>query len=81
MFIFITMNNPGPYVAAGKALPEQELHAWEKVSMQRLRIGTDTTTPVVEAASDVDSGTRNGCNRIWKHIEGYLEREFVTPYL
>ncbi|HUO00711.1 MAG TPA: hypothetical protein VMU69_31325 [Bradyrhizobium sp.] len=43
---------------ARKALPEQELHAWEKISVQRIRIGTDTAPPVVEAASDVDSATR-----------------------
>lgn len=41
-----------------KALPEQELHAWEKISLQRIRIGTDAAPPVVEAASDVDSATR-----------------------
>jgi hypothetical protein len=41
-----------------RALAEQELHGWEKVSLQRIRIGADTAPPSVESASDVDSGTR-----------------------
>lgn len=43
---------------ARKALPEQELHAWEKTSLQRIRIGSDITPPNVEPTSDVDSTTR-----------------------
>lgn len=43
---------------ARRTLPEQDLHAWEKISLQRIRIGSDATPPVVEASSDVDSITR-----------------------
>jgi hypothetical protein len=41
-----------------RVLPEQEFHAWEKVSLQRIRIGNETAPPAVEPASDVDSTTR-----------------------
>jgi transcriptional regulator with XRE-family HTH domain len=43
---------------ARRALPEQELFAWEKVSLQRIRIGSDSAPPILEAASDIDSTTR-----------------------
>jgi transcriptional regulator with XRE-family HTH domain len=43
---------------ARRALPEQELFAWEKISMQRIRIGSDTTPPTLEPMSDVDVVTR-----------------------
>src|SRR5262249_8471546 len=38
-----------------KVLPEQELHAWEKTSLQRVRIGVENAPPVLEPAFDVDS--------------------------
>jgi hypothetical protein len=41
-----------------KALPEQDLHAWEKISLNRIRIGSESTVPMMEPASDVDSSTR-----------------------
>ena len=43
---------------ARQALPEQDLHSWEKVSLQRVRIGTDTAPPPIESVSDVDIATR-----------------------
>ena len=41
------------------ALPEQELSAWERVPLTRLRIGHDTHPPAVEQAPDVDATTRD----------------------
>jgi transcriptional regulator with XRE-family HTH domain len=41
-----------------KLLPEQDLHAWEKISLNRIRIGSESTTPMIEPASDVDLITR-----------------------
>lgn len=43
---------------ARRVLPEQELFAWEKISLQRLRIGSDVAPPTVEPSSDVDTTTR-----------------------
>jgi transcriptional regulator with XRE-family HTH domain len=45
-------------LAARRVFPEQDLFAWEKVSLQRIRIGADAAPPVLEPASDVDSTTR-----------------------
>ncbi|MGD9902811.1 MAG: helix-turn-helix domain-containing protein [Vicinamibacterales bacterium] len=50
---------------ARKALPEQDLHAWEKITLQRLRIGADSAPPAIEPASDVDSSTRE---RVLTHV-------------
>ncbi len=41
-----------------KLLPEQDLTAWEKVAIQRTRIASDVPSPSLEAASDIDSTTR-----------------------
>lgn len=41
------------------ALPEQELSAWERVPLTRLRIGQDTDHPSVEEAPGVDTATRD----------------------
>jgi len=43
---------------ARKALPEQEFSAWEKVPLQRIRIGSDAAAPTLESTSEVDSTTR-----------------------
>jgi transcriptional regulator with XRE-family HTH domain len=43
---------------ARKTRPEQNLLAWEKISLERIRIGSDATPPNLEPASDVDSATR-----------------------
>jgi transcriptional regulator with XRE-family HTH domain len=59
-----------------RALAEQELHGWEKISLQRIRIGADTAPPSVEPASDVDSGTRE---RVLAHVAEALARESGAP--
>ncbi len=61
---------------ARKALPEQELHAWEKVSLSRIRIGTESASPKVEPVSDVDSATRE---RALAHLAEALEKESGKP--
>ncbi len=43
---------------ARKTLPEQNLLVWEKIPLERIRLGLDATPPTVEPASDVDSTTR-----------------------
>jgi len=43
---------------ARKTLPEQDFLAWERISLDRIRIGSEATPPKVEPASDVDSITR-----------------------
>ncbi len=59
-----------------RALPEQELHGWEKISLQRIRIGADTAPPSVEPALDADSGTRE---RVLAHVAEALARESGAP--
>jgi transcriptional regulator with XRE-family HTH domain len=55
-----------------KALPEQDFNAWEKIPVQKLRIGNETAPPVVEPASDVDSTTRG---KILVQLAEALQRE------
>jgi len=43
---------------ARKVLPEQELFAWEKISLHRIRVGSDAAPPTLEAFSDIDLTTR-----------------------
>ena len=43
---------------ARRVLPEQEFFAWEKISLQRIRIGSEAAPPALEPASDVDLVTR-----------------------
>ena len=43
---------------ARRALPEQDLFAWEKISMSRIRIGADSAAPTLEPATEVDPTTR-----------------------
>lgn len=43
---------------ARRALPEQELFAWEKVPLTRIRIGAATAPPALEPSRDVDTVTR-----------------------
>lgn len=59
-----------------RALPDQELHAWEKTSLQRIRIGTDTTQPPLEPAFDVDSSTRE---RVLAQLVDALSKESGEP--
>jgi hypothetical protein len=41
-----------------RVLPEQDLAAWEKVPLHRIRIGSADVPPVLQASTDVDSATR-----------------------
>jgi transcriptional regulator with XRE-family HTH domain len=41
-----------------RVLAEQDLMAWEKVPVSRIRIGSEVTPPTFEPASEVDSFTR-----------------------
>ncbi len=70
----LSMRNDGPFplrlkvlpglspirqaLISRKALPEQDLSAWEKTSLQRIRIGSEVAPPALEASSEVDSLTR-----------------------
>jgi transcriptional regulator with XRE-family HTH domain len=56
---------------ARKALPEQELFAWEKISLSRIRVGSETAPPILEAASDIDPTTKE---RTLSHLVDALER-------
>jgi transcriptional regulator with XRE-family HTH domain len=56
---------------ARRVLPEQELFAWEKVSLHRIRIGADTAPPILEATSDVDLVTRE---KILSHLSDALKQ-------
>lgn len=59
-----------------KALPEQELHAWEKASLQRIRIAGENTPPALESAFDVDSMTRE---RVLAQLVDALANESGAP--
>jgi hypothetical protein len=59
-----------------KALPEQELHAWEKASLQRIRIAGESTPPALEPAFDVDAMTRE---RVLAQLVDALARESGAP--
>jgi hypothetical protein len=41
-----------------RVLPEQELLAWEKIPLHRIRIGLDDASPSLEPATDPDAMTR-----------------------
>lgn len=43
---------------ARRVLPEQELFAWEKITLNRIRVGSDSAAPTLESASEVDATTR-----------------------
>jgi len=59
-------------LVARKELPEQELHAWEKVSLSRIRIGADASKPAIEPAFDIDSATRE---RVLEQLVDALSKE------
>lgn len=61
---------------ARRALPDQELFAWEKVSLQRIRVGTDSIPPILEPTRDVDSATRE---RTLAHLEEALQQASGSP--
>jgi hypothetical protein len=41
-----------------KSLPEQDLAAWDKVPLRRIRVGSEVAPPALEALSEVDPLTR-----------------------
>jgi hypothetical protein len=43
---------------AARALPEQEFLAWEKIPLDRIRIGSDAAPPRLEQAGNTDDATR-----------------------
>jgi transcriptional regulator with XRE-family HTH domain len=43
---------------ARRALPEQHFSSWEKMPLNRIRVGSESAPPTLEPASDVDSTTR-----------------------
>lgn len=59
-----------------KALPEQELDAWEKASLHRIRIAGENTPPALEPTFDVDSMTRE---RVLAQLVEALANESGAP--
>ncbi len=59
-----------------KTMPEQDLHSWEKVPLKRIRIGSEAAPPLIEAASDVDSTTRE---RALAQLAEALEKKSGSP--
>ena len=43
---------------SGGALPEQDLAAWERFPLHRIRIGTEDASPLMQAGVDMDTVTR-----------------------
>lgn len=61
---------------ARRVLPEQTLAAWERVSLARIRIGTDTAPPSLEPMRDVDGATRE---RVIVHLAEALQEASGAP--
>ena len=57
-------------------LPEQDLFAWERISLQRVRLGIDGTPPALEPQQDVDITTRE---RVLSHLTGALQDVSHSP--
>lgn len=53
-----------------RALPEQDLNVWQKVPLQRIRIGNESSAPSLEVATDVDTLTRE---RVIVHLSDALK--------
>lgn len=60
---------------ARRAHPEQELFAWEKVSLHRIRIGADAAPPTLEPTAGVDTTTRE---KTLSQLAGALQDESGT---
>lgn len=60
----------------GRALPEQDLAAWERVPLYRIRIGTEDASPVMQASIDVDTATRE---RVVSHLNAALRNVSGEP--
>lgn len=61
---------------AGRVLPEQELFAWQKITLNRIRIGTDSAAPTLEPAAEVDPTTRE---RTLSHLGEALREASGDP--
>jgi transcriptional regulator with XRE-family HTH domain len=61
---------------ARRVLPEQEFFAWEKISLQRIRVGSDAAPPVLEPISDVDALTRE---KTLAHLADALRQASGSP--
>jgi transcriptional regulator with XRE-family HTH domain len=61
---------------ARRVLPEQTFSAWEAVSLQRIRIGSDTGAPILEPTRDVDNSTRE---KILLHLAEALQEASGGP--
>jgi transcriptional regulator with XRE-family HTH domain len=61
---------------ARRVLPEQEFFAWEKISLQRIRVGSDMAPPVLESISDVDLVTRE---KTLSHLADALRQASGSP--
>lgn len=59
-----------------RAMPDQELFAWEKVPLTRIRIGTDSAPPQLEPTRDVDTSTRE---RTLLHLAEALRQASGKP--
>jgi transcriptional regulator with XRE-family HTH domain len=57
---------------ARRALPEQELFAWEKVPLAKIKIGTENASPVLESSPEIDVTTRE---KVLTHFCEALEAE------
>jgi transcriptional regulator with XRE-family HTH domain len=55
---------------ARRVLPEQELFAWEKISLARIRVGNESAAPSLEPAIEVDPTTRE---RMLSHLVEALQ--------
>jgi len=55
-----------------RVLPEQKLFEWEGFSLEKIRLGSDATPPVLEPARDVDTITRE---RTLLHLAQALQGE------
>ena len=62
-------------LAAG-TFPEQELFAWERISLQRVRLRTNATPPLLEPKQDVDVTTRE---RMLSHLTRALQDASGSP--
>jgi transcriptional regulator with XRE-family HTH domain len=61
---------------ARRVLPEQEFFAWEKISLQRIRVGSGAAPPVPEPISDVDTVTRE---KTLAHLADALRQASGSP--
>jgi hypothetical protein len=61
---------------ARRAFPEQALHEWERVPLDRIRIGGAGEPPRLEASPGVDAATRS---RVLSHLAAALQDESGAP--